>query len=223
MVCVADLRWRVVEEPKGKLMQRLREAISDGRVIDAMERVPREAFVPLEYRDAAYEDTALPTTEGQTISQPFMVATMVEALEPRRSDRLLEVGTGSGYQAAVLAELVREVVTVERIESLAKSALNRLTSLGYMNVIVKVADDHIGWGKGAPYDGIVVAAAAPKLIRGLVDQLAVGGRLVIPVGGRKEQNLIKVTRSDTTYSVKTLVPCRFVPLIGQDAWPGDQS
>ena len=204
-------------------MARLREEISDIRVIDAMDRVPREEFVPQKYRHAAYEDSALPLSEGQTISQPFMIATMIEALGPRRSDKVLEVGTGSGYQAAILAELVREVLTVERIKSLADTAKSRLKSLGYENVTVRVAEERIGWASDAPYDGIVVAAAAPKLIRGLVDQLADGGRLVIPVGGRRQQNLMKVVRSDTNYSVTTLSACRFVPLIGQDAWPEPDS
>ena len=204
-------------------MAGLRDEISDGRIIDAMERVPREAFVPKDYRKAAYEDSALPLSEGQTISQPFMIATMIEALGPRRSDKVLEVGTGSGYQAAILAELVREVLTVERIKSLADTAKARLKSLGYENVTVRVAEERIGWASDAPYDGIVVAAAAPKLIRGLVDQLSDGGRLVIPVGGRRQQNLMKVVRSDKNYSVTTLSACRFVPLIGEDAWPEPDS
>lgn len=208
-----------MEDARRKLMARLRGEIADGRVVDAMERVPREAFVPSEYRRAAYEDTALPLAEGQTISQPFMVATMIAALGPRRSDRVLEVGTGSGYQAAILAELVREVLTVERITSLANAAGSRLATLGYENVAVRVAEGRIGWASEAPYDGIIVAAGAPKLIRGLVDQLADGGRLVIPVGGRRQQHLMKVVRSDTTFSITTMTACRFVPLIGREAWP----
>ena len=217
------VRGESVEVAKRELMSRLRGEISDARVVDAMEKVPREAFVLPKYRHAAYEDSALPLYEGQTISQPFMIATMIEALGPRRSDKVLEVGTGSGYQAAILAELAREVLTVERIKSLADTAKDRLKSLGYENVTVQVAEEHIGWASEAPYDGIVVAAAAPKLIRGLVDQLADGGRLVIPVGGRRQQNLMKVVRSDTTYSVTTLSACRFVPLIGEDAWPEPDS
>ena len=217
------VRGESVEDAKRELLARLRGEISDGRVVDAMEKVPREAFVPPKYRYAAYEDSALPLSEGQTISQPFMIATMIEALGPRRSDKVLEVGTGSGYQAAILAELVREVLTVERITSLADTAKDRLMSLGYENVTVQVAKERIGWASEAPYDGIVVAAAAPKLIRGLVDQLADGGRLVIPVGGRRQQNLMKVVRSDKNYSVTTLAACRFVPLIGQDAWPETES
>ena len=212
-----------MEDAKRELMARLRGEIEDARVVDAMERVPREAFVSKEYRHAAYEDSALPLSEGQTISQPFMIATMIEALGPRRSDRVLEVGTGSGYQAAILAEMVREVLTVERIASLADTAKTLLKSLGYENVMVRVAEERIGWASEAPYDGIVVAAAAPKLIRGLVDQLANGGRLVMPVGGRRQQNLMKVVRSETNYSVTTLAACRFVPLIGQDAWPETDS
>ena len=212
-----------MEVAKRNLMDRLRGEIDDPRVVDAMERVPREAFVPEKYRYAAYEDSALPLSEGQTISQPFMIGTMLDALSPRRSDKVLEVGTGSGYQAAILSELVREVLTVERIADLADSAKIRLKSLGYHNVTVRVAEERIGWVSEAPYDGIVVAAAAPKLIRGLVDQLSDGGRLVIPVGGRRQQHLMKVVRSDTNYSVTTLAACRFVPLIGQDAWPEPDS
>lgn len=204
-------------------MAHLRERMGDIRVLEAMERVPREIFVLDAYKDYAYKDTALPIGEGQTISQPFMVATMIEALDPRRSDRVLEVGTGTGYQAAILAQLAREVITVERIESLANTARIRLDSLGCENVAIHRAEGRIGWVAGAPYDGIIVAAAAPKLIRGLVDQLADGGRLVIPVGGRREQRLMTVVRSGSTHAVTTTMPCRFVPLIGKEAWPEDES
>lgn len=213
---------RVNDDDRRRLMTQLRKRVGNSRVLEAMERVPREIFVPSEYRDYAYMDTALPIGEGQTVSQPFMVATMIDALDSRRSDRVLEVGTGSGYQAAILAQLVREVITVERIESLANRARLHLDSLHCENVTIHRAEDRIGWVAGAPYDGIIVAAAAPKLIRGLVDQLADGGRLVIPVGGRRQQHLMKVVRSGSTHAVTTTMPCRFVPLIGKDAWPEDE-
>ena len=204
--------------PKKSLLDRLSSEIGDQRVIQAIARVPREVFVPDEYRSRAYEDSALPIDEGQTISQPFIVALMVEALDIRRSDTVLEVGAGSGYQAAVLAELARRVVTVERIPSLVDTARERLASLGYGNVEVHQAGRRIGWPQGAPYDGIIVAAAAPKLIRSLMEQLKDGGRLVIPVGSADQQEVLKVTRNGEDYLVQSLVGCRFVPLIGEDAW-----
>lgn len=193
--------------------------MGDERVIEAMERVPREAFVPAARAHLAYEDIPLEIGEGQTISQPFIVAFMVSALEVRRTDRVLEIGTGSGYQAAVLAELAAQVVTVERIRSLTDSARERLASLGYTNIQVMLAEARLGWPRDAPYDAIIVAAAAPTLPRVLMGQMADGGRLVVPVGSRESQELMKVTRSAQTYSVRTLGPCRFVPLIGEGAWP----
>ena len=203
-------------------MERLKSEIADDRVIRAMERVPRESFVPAESKHMAYEDAPVPIGEGQTISQPFIVALMVQALELRQTDKVLEVGTGSGYEAAVLAEMASSVVTVERIASLADSARERLASLGYGNVDVVLAGEKLGWEAEAPYDAIVVAAAAPKLLRGLMEQMAGGGRLVIPVGSMQNQELMKVSRSEDTYSVKTMGACRFVPLIGEDAWPEGQ-
>ena len=208
-----------LEDAKRRLIDRLRKEISDENVIRAMERVPREAFVPQESRHLAYEDIPVPIGEGQTVSQPYIVALMVRALELRRTDKVLEIGTGSGYEAAILAELAGRVVTVERIVSLAESAKERLTSLGYDSVEVVVAEKRLGWEKEGPYDAIVVAAAAPKLLRGLMDQMSIGGRLVIPVGSKANQELMKVTRSDDAYSVQTLGACRFVPLIGEGAWP----
>ena len=181
--------WQILDEARRLLFRRIRSEIRDSRVVEAMERVPREAFVPDESRHLAYEDHPLPIGEGQTISQPFIVALMLEALELRRSDRVLEVGTGSGYQAALLGELAREVVSVERIDSLAAHARECLASLGYTNVAVEVAGDRLGWPDGAPYDAIVVAAASPMLPRSLREQLGVGGRMIIPVGSSSMQEL----------------------------------
>ena len=208
-----------LEKARRGLLDGLRREVSDGRVLDAIARVPRERFVPERSRRLAYDDNALPIAHGQTISQPTVVGLMLSALELRRTDRVLEVGTGSGYQAALLAELVDAVVTAERIPELADGARDRLASLGYDRVSVVVAEDAIGWAPGAPYDAIVVAAGAPKLLRGLMEQLAVGGRLVMPVGSLESQQLMKVTRSDDGFSVQTLGACRFIPLIGRDAWP----
>ena len=186
-----------------------------------MMKVPREAFVPASSRHLAYEDAPIAIGEGQTISQPFIVAIMISALEVRRSDRVLEIGTGSGYQAALIAELAREVVTVERIESLAISARQRLERLGYQNIRVMPAGEELGCPEQAPYDGIIVAAGAPTLPKGLIKQLAIGGRLVVPVGSLESQQLMKVTRTPEGYTARTLGECVFVPLIGDMAWPED--
>ena len=184
-----------------------------------MERVPRELFVPERSRHLAYEDIPVPIGEGQTISQPYIVALMLRGLAVRRTDKALEIGTGSGYQAAILAELASRVISVERIAALAESARERLASLGYINVDVVLADERLGWEREAPYDAMVVAAGAPKLVRGLMDQIAVGGRLLIPVGSRDSQRLMKVTRTGEGFSVETMGECRFVPLVGEEAWP----
>ena len=208
-----------LRDAKRRLLERVRKEIPDERVIRAMEEVPRESFVPDAVRYRAYEDVPQPIGEGQTISQPFIVALMVYALELKRSDSVLEVGTGSGYQAAIVASLARKVISVERIESLADAARERLSGLGYKNVRVVLAEKGLGWQKNAPYDAIIVAAGAPKLPRELMDQLAAGGRLIVPVGGLRSQELMKVTKSAESYAVTTLGACRFVPLIGEDAWP----
>ena len=184
-----------------------------------MERVPRELFVPERSRHLAYEDIPVPIGEGQTISQPYIVALMMRGLAVRRTDKALEIGTGSGYQAAILAELASRVISVERIAALAESARERLASLGYINVDVVLAEERLGWEREAPYDAMVVAAGAPKLVRGLMDQIAVGGRLLIPVGSRDSQRLMKVTRTGEGFSVETMGECRFVPLVGEEAWP----
>lgn len=210
-----------LDDARARLIDRLRGEIADQRVVGAMERVPRELFVPEGSRDMAYEDVPVPIGHGQTISQPYIVAFMISALAVRRSDKILEVGTGTGYQTAILAELAGYVVSVERLQSLAESAETRLTKLGYSNVNVVLADEKLGWRREAPYDAIIVAAAAPKLVRTFMDQMDDGGRLMIPVGSLENQQLIRVTRSRETFAVDTMGACRFVPLIGDDAWSED--
>ena len=193
-----------MQQARDNLLARLRADVRDDAVIRAIEAVPREEFVTEVTGPIVYEDAPLPIGEGQTISQPYVVALMVSALELRRTDRVLEVGTGTGYQAAILAELARDVVSVERIPSLAASARARLKRLGYDNVDVEAAESELGWVRGAPYDAIVVAAAAPKLPRTLVDQLADRGRLVVPVGSLEVQELIKLTRTGDGYVTRSL-------------------
>ena len=208
-----------LEEAKQRLIDHLRKEVPDERVIQAMERVPREAFVPEESKHLAYDDVPVPIGEGQTISQPYIVALMVRGLELRRTDKVMEIGTGSGYQAAILAVLAQKVITVERLDSLAASARERLASLGFADVEVVLAEKRLGWEKDTPYDAIIVAAGAPKLPRELMEQMAVGGRLVIPVGSKESQELMKVSRSADSYAVQTMGACRFVPLVGEGAWP----
>ena len=193
------------------------------KVIEAFERVQREDFVPVASASLAYEDIPLPIGDGQTISQPYIVAIMASALELRRTDKVLEIGTGSGYQAALLAELAGQVVTVERINALADAARGRLENLGYSNVKVYLAGTELGWSEESPYNAIIVAAGAPKLPRELVGQLTVGGRLVIPVGSMESQELMKIVRTEDGFSVRTLGSCRFVPLIGRGAWPEEDT
>lgn len=202
------------------LFERLRHVIHDGRVLEAMARVPRERFVPPEYAPLAWDNRPLPICNDQTISQPEIVAAMTEALRLRGGEKVLEIGTGSGYQAAVLAELAREVITVERFPSLAEQARARLAELGYRNVRVESAGPVLGRPEDAPYDAIIVTAGAPDVPSMLVEQLAPGGRLVIPIGSRTEQHLIRVTpRPGREPEREYLGPCRFVPLIGPGAWP----
>ena len=210
-----------IEQDRWDLFKGLRRKVRDDEVIDAMERVPREAFVPWESRRAAYKDVALSIGEGQTISQPYVVALMTSALGLGGAERVLEVGTGSGYQAAVLSNLVPRgrVLTVERIPGLAQRARSELGRLGCGNVEVRVEGRVLGCPDEAPFDAIIVAAASPAIPHTLVAQMAVGGRMVIPVGTRWEQELVRVLKTDEGVSVSLLGPCRFVPLIGPDAWP----
>jgi len=207
-----------LEAARASLIEHLGAEIKDKRVLSAMSRIPRERFVPPESQHLAYEDIPLPIGLGQTISQPFIIALMTEALELTGSEKVLEVGTGSGYQSAILAELTRLVVTVERLSALFKSARQVLADLGYSNVEVHLAGETLGWLEGAPYDAIIVTAAAPKVPTGLLAQLAVGGRLVIPVGSRYLQELYKITKRKRKNSVENLGGCRFVSLIGRGAW-----
>ena len=201
------------------LVMSLRSEISDERVLQAMRRVPREEFVPEDLRHLAYDDRPLPIGHGQTISQPLMVAIMTEALLLKADEKVLEIGTGSGYQTALLAELANHVVTVERVPDLAEAAAERFRRLGYKNVEVHVAGPMLGWPEAAPYDAILVTAGSPRVPRHLLDQLGGGGRLVIPVGHRTVQQLLSVTREGDRLRVRRLGQCRFVPLIGLEAWP----
>ena len=207
-----------LERSREGLLKYLDHEIADKRVVEAMRRVPREAFVSTEQHQFAYDDHPLSIGFGQTISQPFIVALMVQALEVKESEQVLELGTGSGYEAAILAELAQKVVTVESIPELAESAKQVLDRLGYRNIEVHVAGKTLGWPAGAPYDAIIVAAGAPTVPQVLLEQLAWGGRLVIPVGSRWQQDLLKVTRLRKGNRTENLGGCYFVPLIGEGAW-----
>jgi protein-L-isoaspartate(D-aspartate) O-methyltransferase len=196
-----------------------RRGIYDERVLKAMFEVPRHEFVPLLYQQAAYDDRPIVIGDGQTISQPYMVAAMTEAAEVHPGDRVLEIGTGSGYQAAVLAHLGAEVITMERISRLAEAARDRLCRLGYAGIQVVAEDGSEGYPERAPYSGIVVTAAAPAVPHVLVGQLAEGGHLVIPVGTLQLQTLQVISKHGDKLSVRNLDPCQFVPLVGKQAWP----
>jgi protein-L-isoaspartate(D-aspartate) O-methyltransferase len=210
---VADL-----ERARENLLKYLDHEIADKLVVEAMRRVPRDAFVSPEQHHVAYDDRPLGIGFGQTISQPFIVALMVQALELKGHEQVLELGTGSGYEAAILAELVEKVVTVEHIPELAESARQVLDRLGYSNIEIHVAGKTLGWPTGAPYGAIIVSAGAPSVPQALVEQLAWGGRLVIPVGSRWQQELLKVTKLKKRNRMENLGGCYFVPLIGEGAW-----
>ena len=207
-----------LERARENLLKYLEYEIADKRVIEAMRHVPREAFVSQEQYQAAYDDRPLGIGFGQTISQPFIVALMVQALEFRGDEKVLELGTGSGYEAAILAELAQKVVTVECIPELAESAKQVLDKLGYSNIEVHVAGKTLGWPEGDPYDAIIVSAGAPTVPQVLLKQLAWNGRLVIPVGSRWQQELLRVTKLRKGNEIENLGGCYFVPLIGEGAW-----
>jgi protein-L-isoaspartate(D-aspartate) O-methyltransferase len=206
-------RQRMVQQ---QLMAR---GINDTRVIAAMAKVPREKFVPSESRVASYEDGPMPIGHGQTISQPYIVAFMTEQLRPKPNDRVLEIGTGSGYQAAILAELVKELYTIEIIEPLAKNAEATLQRLGYKNVHVKVGDGYRGWPEHAPFDAIIVTCAPGKVPQPLTDQLKDGGRMIIPVGGFGNQELYLLEKKNGQLQRRAVLPVRFVPMAGEALKP----
>lgn len=195
-----------------------RRGISDARVLQAMREVPRHAFVPAAWRDEAYSDHPLPLGEDQTISQPYMVAIMTQSLQLHGEECILEVGTGSGYQAAVLSRLVAQVYTIEYFATLARRARAVLQRLKYTNVEIIVGDGGLGLPAHAPYQGIIVTAAAPHVPQPLLEQLADGGRLVIPVGSVTGQELLIIRRQGAEYAEERAVSCRFVPLLGQEGW-----
>ncbi len=220
-------RQRSLTEERERMVesQITRRGIRDPGVLAAMRKVPRERFVAGERAHVAYDDRPLPIGEGQTISQPYIVAAMTEALQLRPRDRVLEIGTGSGYAAAVLALIAAEVYTVERLEGLAQSARRRLEELGFANVHVRHGDGSLGWPEHAPYDAIVVTAGGPDVPRSLLAQMAVGGRLVMPVGPTmRSQRLVRVVRTgEETYEQERLEDVAFVPLIGAEGWSADEA
>ena len=208
----ADERSRMVEH------QIRSRGIFNTRVLTAMREIPRHLFIPSPYDRSAYEDSPLPIGNGQTISQPYIVALMTDLLDPKPEDQVLEIGAGSGYQAAILSMLVRHVTTIERIPTVADLARENLAKLGLKNISIVVGDGTRGYPKHAPYDGIMITAATPEIPRPLIDQLAVGGILVAPVGGREIQELITLTRYKNEVMRSSHGGVRFVPLIGEHGW-----
>jgi protein-L-isoaspartate(D-aspartate) O-methyltransferase len=215
--CAQDTTYRTQREAMVQEINRAffgREKVRDERVLEAMRKVERHKFVPEEVVQHAYRDTPLPIGHGQTISQPYIVAIMTDLLKVDEDDKVLEIGTGSGYQAAVLAELVAEVYTIEIVEPLGEEAAERLEALGYKNVTTKIGDGYIGWEEHAPFDGIIVTAAAPEIPQPLIDQLKPGARMVIPVGEQDEvqQFTIVEKNEDGEITRDAIMPVRFVPL-----------
>jgi protein-L-isoaspartate(D-aspartate) O-methyltransferase len=209
------------EDPRQQMLreQLARRGIHDHRVLAAMGRVPRERFVSQRMVHQAYADRALPIGCGQTISQPYIVALMTQALECSGSETVLEIGSGSGYQTAVLAEMVQEVISMERHAELSKQAAALLTELGYRNVTLAIGDGTLGWPSRAPYDRIIVTAAAAQCPPSLFEQLNEGGILVIPLGGQDYQRLQAIRKVGGSPRSASLSPCRFVPLLGAQGWP----
>jgi protein-L-isoaspartate(D-aspartate) O-methyltransferase len=193
--------------------------LTNARVLEVMGRVPRHEFVPAIEHDEAYHDHPLPIGHGQTISQPYIVAFMTEALDPKPTDRLLEIGTGSGYQAAVLSELVAEVYSIEIVKPLAEQAQETLQRLGYQNVRVKAGDGHQGWPEHAPFDAIIVTCAPERVPQPLVDQLRDGGKMIVPVGGGFQQELVLLEKRGNEVRQRAVLPVRFVPMTGQAGDP----
>ena len=198
--------------------QLIPRGINDRRVLNAMERVPRHLFVDSASVDQAYSDMALSIGEGQTISQPYMVAVMTELLELKGTEKVLEIGTGSGYQAAVLAELSQDVYTIERIASLAEKATKKFSDLSYTNIHIKAGDGTLGWPEEAPFDRIIITAGSPEIPTPLIEQAAEGGIIVIPVGDLYSQQLLKYRKSGKNPIIEHHTPCVFVPLLGQHGW-----
>ncbi len=211
----ADERFRMVER------QIAARGIKNPRILAAMREIPRHVFIPPPYDRSAYDDNPLPIGNGQTISQPYIVALMTELLEPKPEDRILEIGAGSGYQAAILAALVKHVITIERITSVADLARSNLETLGIANAEVVIGDGTFGHPAAAPYNGIIITAATPQIPQPLIDQLAEGGRLVAPVGSRDIQELLEVVKRGDHLDERHHGGVRFVPLIGRFGWDGD--
>ena len=209
---LVKVRMRMVDE------QIIARGIRDPRVITAMRKVPRHVFVEEALQNQAYSDHPLPIGEKQTISQPFMVALMTEAMQLKGMEKVLEIGAGSGYQTAILAEIAFKVFSIERIRSLTIQARKLLYDLGYLNVEIKFSDGTLGWVDESPFDAIIVTAGSPGIPQPLVDQLAIGGRLVIPVGDAADQELVRITKTEEGTKREDLGGCRFVKLIGQHGW-----
>jgi protein-L-isoaspartate(D-aspartate) O-methyltransferase len=200
--------------------QLIPRGIKDERVLNAMKKVPRHLFIDESMQHKAYDDMALPIGEGQTISQPYMVAVMTQLLELKGNEKVLEIGTGSGYQAAILAELAEEVYSVERVTALAIKAEERFHSLGYNNILVKTGDGTLGWPEEAPFDRIIITAGTPKIPEPLIEQLSEKGVIIAPVGERFSQQLLKVRKSKGKLLEDYHTPCVFVPVIGEYGWKG---